>query len=145
MCVCVFHLSGLSARVNPSSPLQARTTRTHRPLPVLLSPAMERSDYRACRRSSQPLHFCLSAHNTPTATMLFSPQIQSKGGLRAAYVACVCVWVFLTHHAVSRCLSRLVCVPSLAHRAKTFIGSSKMSVDMSVLLAGEVEVAGGNW
>lgn len=38
----------------------------------------------------------------------------------------------------------LFAFPSLARGAKTFIGSSKISVDMSVLLAGEVEVAGGN-
>lgn len=129
-----------SARVNPSPPLQAHTN----PYLCYYLRRIDRSDYRACRRSWQPLHSCLSAHNTrgSNGSCVVFPKIRSKGGLRAACVVRG-IFFFLTRCAVVLCRVRVPPRPS--HRgAKTFIGSSKILVDMSVLLAGEVEVAGGN-
>lgn len=141
-----------SARVNPSPPLQAHTN----PYLCYYLRRMDRSDYRACCRGWQPLHSCLSAHNTrgSNGSCVVFPKIRSKGGLRAACVVRVIIFFFDAlcgcvvpcegaAEAFAPCFA-LFAFPSLARGAKTFIGSSKISVDMSVLLAGEVEVAGGN-
>lgn len=140
-------------RASASAHMHAQTCATC----VIIIRRMDRSDYRACRRRSQPLHSCLSARNTrgSNSSCVVVPKIRSKGGLRASVVRVIFFFSFFFLMRLAAVLRRakvprglcasfcLVCVPCLARGAKTFIGSSEMSVDMSVVFAGEVEVARG--